>query len=107
MAYNDPGKPFFPSNGTEGMRFESANCDRCYKQRNCSILYVSADKQAAQEKACSSRRRSAGFADMKPIIHTGKPGLCWHCGRKECGLWAATKPVEVSSCSKFKEERKP
>lgn len=31
MSYNDPGKPYRPSNGTEGMIFTDAYCDRCEK----------------------------------------------------------------------------
>ena len=31
-------KPYFPSNGTEGMSFESENCNRCTKENKCTIL---------------------------------------------------------------------
>lgn len=29
MSYDDPGKPYQPSNGTDGMCFTDAYCDRC------------------------------------------------------------------------------
>lgn len=31
-------KPYMPSNGTEGMDFMAEYCDRCYKEKNCTIL---------------------------------------------------------------------
>lgn len=32
------GKPYRPSNGTEGMRFEEMFCDRCKLVEGCDIL---------------------------------------------------------------------
>lgn len=29
---------YFPSNGTEGMIFQALYCEKCYKERNCTIL---------------------------------------------------------------------
>lgn len=31
MSYDDPGKPYRPSNGTDGMAFTETYCDRCEK----------------------------------------------------------------------------
>ena len=37
MSHNRAGKPFRPSNGTQGEIFESDFCDRCKRDRGCGI----------------------------------------------------------------------
>jgi hypothetical protein len=43
MAYNDPGKPYRPPNGEDGMIFMETFCDRCSKDitNACTILFGS------------------------------------------------------------------
>lgn len=31
-------KKYYPSNGTEGMIFMEAFCEKCYKEKQCTIL---------------------------------------------------------------------
>ena len=31
-------KPYYPSNGTEGMMFIERFCEKCYKYKQCTIL---------------------------------------------------------------------
>ena len=37
MSHENAGKPFRPSNGTQGEIFQYDFCDRCTKDRGCQI----------------------------------------------------------------------
>jgi hypothetical protein len=58
-------KPYFPSNGSEGLYFEDINCLKCSKYSKCSILRRTYEgkkvkqwiKEEGKEPRCISLRR--------------------------------------------------
>lgn len=61
-------KNYYPSNSTEGFAFQALYCEKCYKERNCTILFnAMAGKEPKQwvynangEPTCTS------FASERP-----------------------------------------
>lgn len=57
-------KPYLPSNGTEGMMFMSQFCDKCYKDKSCTIVVKS---------VCGYQPKQWIYVDNKPTCTSFNP----------------------------------